>query len=58
MNKNNDLITMPEVCRILGIKRHRVSEYLKQGVLKSVQYVPGGNHHFYRVDILKLTKSN
>lgn len=54
---DNDMLKMPEVCKLLKVSRQQVGEYIKRGVLHSVQYVPGGDHRFKKEEVLQLLQS-
>lgn len=47
-----EFIEVPEAMQILGIRRTKLQEFLKEGVLKS--YRLGRNHRFKRSDVYEL----
>lgn len=43
-----------QVMQILGISRGQVNYYRKRGILKSTQFMPGGDHRYFKEDVNKL----
>ena len=46
--------TTAEARKILNVSRNQLNIYHKRGVIRSIQRVPKGNHHFLKEDIHRL----
>lgn len=48
------LLTLTEVEKMLDVTRIQLYSYIKEGILKTVQYKPGGRHRVRMEDVMKL----
>lgn len=54
LDPNASLLRVSQVMEMLGVSHQQVNVYRKAGVLRSVQYMKGGDHRYVRADVLKL----
>ncbi len=50
------LLRVSEVTKMLGISDQQVRAYRKKGLIRSVQFMDKGDHHYLREDIEKLLR--
>jgi len=43
-----------QVMTLLGVSRHQVNYYRKQGILRSTQFMPRGDHRYLKEDVEKI----
>lgn len=52
--ENSVLIRSAQVIEMLGISQSLLKNYRQKGILRTVQYVPKGDHRYYLADVQKL----
>jgi len=49
--------TIPEAAKIIGVSEQTIRNYIKKGVIESVQFVKGSKHRIYNLDIPSYTRT-